>query len=112
MWDEGELGLQKGVLETNFKKFGLNRNKPKQDLFRLCFGLFLETKNNIFLFVSVSFGGSNLYRNNLNKQNCFERNGKNPKFSEKYQNMLSIKLFRLVFCFCVSIETSKLSVSV
>ncbi len=25
--------------------FGLNRNKPKQDLFCVCFGLFRETKN-------------------------------------------------------------------
>jgi hypothetical protein len=36
----------------------------------------------------------------------------NPKFSEKYQNMLSIKLFRLVFCLFGSTEISKLSVSV
>ncbi len=48
---------------------------------------------------SVCFNVSNLYRNNWNKQNCFETNQNNPKFSEKYQNMLSIKLFRLVFCF-------------
>jgi hypothetical protein len=33
--------------------FGSNRNKPKQDLFRVCFGLFRETKNKIFWFVSV-----------------------------------------------------------
>ncbi len=33
--------------------FGSNRNKPKQDLFRVCFGLFRETKNNKFWFVSV-----------------------------------------------------------
>jgi hypothetical protein len=33
--------------------FGSNRNKPKQDLFRVCFGLFRETKNQIFRFVSV-----------------------------------------------------------
>jgi uncharacterized protein (DUF1810 family) len=33
--------------------FGLNRNKPKQDLFRVCFGLFRETKNKKFRFVSV-----------------------------------------------------------
>ncbi|MFN9943460.1 MAG: hypothetical protein ACK56I_28705, partial [bacterium] len=29
--------------------------------------------------------------------NCLETNRNNPKFSEKYQNMLSIKLFWLVF---------------
>ncbi len=32
--------------------FGLNRNKPKQDLFRVCFGLFRETKTEKFRFVS------------------------------------------------------------
>jgi hypothetical protein len=90
------------------KKVGSNRNKPKQDLFRLCFGLFCETKNKkfrlvlvcfgLFQFVSVCFGVSNLYRNNQNKQNCFKTNRNNPKSSENYQNMLSIKLFRLFFC--------------
>jgi hypothetical protein len=33
--------------------FGSNRNKPKQDLFRVCFGLFRETKNKKFRFVLV-----------------------------------------------------------
>jgi hypothetical protein len=33
--------------------FGSNRNKPKQDLFRVCFGLFRETKNKLFRFVSM-----------------------------------------------------------
>ncbi len=33
--------------------FGWNRNKPKQDLFRVCFGLFRETNNKKFRFVSV-----------------------------------------------------------
>jgi hypothetical protein len=32
---------------------GSNRNKPKQDLFRVCFGLFRETKKKKILFVSV-----------------------------------------------------------
>ncbi len=31
----------------------MNRNKPKQDLFRVCFGLFRETKKFFFRFVSV-----------------------------------------------------------
>jgi hypothetical protein len=66
--------------------FGSNRNKLKQDLFRVFFGLFRETKKNFF---SVCFGVSNLYRNNRNKHNCFETNRNNPEFSEKYQNMLS-----------------------
>ncbi len=77
--------------------FGSNRNKPKQDLFRWK-----------FRFVSVYFGVSNLYRNNQDRQNCFKTNRNKPIFSEKYQNMLSIKLFRLVFClfrFNLSIET-------
>jgi hypothetical protein len=33
--------------------FGSNRNKPKQDLFRVCFGLFRETQSKKFRFVSV-----------------------------------------------------------
>ena len=35
------------------KIFGSNRNKPKQVLFRVCFGLFRETKSRKFRFVSV-----------------------------------------------------------
>jgi hypothetical protein len=35
------------------KYFGSNRNKPKHNLFRLIFGLFRETKNLFFRFVSV-----------------------------------------------------------
>jgi hypothetical protein len=66
--------------------FGSNRNKPKQDLFRVCFGLFRETKKKNF---SVCFGVSNLYRNNRNKRNCFETNRNNPEFSKKYQNVFS-----------------------
>jgi hypothetical protein len=84
------------VLETNKQKFGSNR--------KVCFGLFLETKTKNL----VCFGVSNLYQNNLNKQNCFETNRNNPKFSEQYQNMLSFKVFRLVFClfrFNQNIET-------
>jgi hypothetical protein len=50
----------KGVLETNKQNFGSNRNKPKQDLFWLCFGLFGETKNKKFRFVLVCFSVSNL----------------------------------------------------
>jgi hypothetical protein len=48
--------------------------------------------------ISVCFDVSNLYRNNRNKQNCFETNRNNPKLSEKYQNMRSFKLLWLVFC--------------
>jgi hypothetical protein len=44
-----------GRVSSKWKKknFGSNRNKPKQDLFRVCFGLFRETKKKIFRFVSV-----------------------------------------------------------
>ncbi len=34
--------------------FGWNRNNPKQDLFCVCFGLYRETKNKKFGFVSVN----------------------------------------------------------
>jgi hypothetical protein len=47
---------RKGVLETNKTIFDWNRKKPKQDLFRLCFFLFCETKNKKFglcRFISV-----------------------------------------------------------
>jgi hypothetical protein len=42
-------------VSSKWKKyiFGSNRNKPKQDLFRVCFGLFRETKKHFFRFVSV-----------------------------------------------------------
>ncbi len=70
-----------------------NRNKICFSFVLVCF---VKPKTKI----SVCFGVSDLYRNNW-KQNCFDtnqRNQNNPKFSEKYQNMPSIKLFRLAFC--------------
>ncbi len=71
-----------------------NRNK-------ICFGCvsvcFMKPETKIRC-VSVCFSVLNLYQNNGNKKNCFEINRNNPKFSEKYQNMLSIKLFQFVFC--------------
>ncbi len=60
--------------------FGSNRNKPKQDLFRVCFGLFRETKNKLFRFVSV-------FRTYIETT---ETNRNNPKFSEKYENTKKI----------------------
>jgi hypothetical protein len=80
VYTQRQLGCPRNKQTKNFDS---NRNKPKQDLFRLCFGLFCETKNKQFWFVSVCFGESNLYRNNQNKQNCFETNRNNPKYSEK-----------------------------
>ncbi len=81
------------------KNFSLNWNKPKQDMFWFCFGLLYETKNKKFRFVSV-------FRTYIE---TIETNRINPKFSKQYQNMLSIKLFRLVFClfwFNRNIETN------
>ncbi len=82
--------------------FGLNRNKPKQDLFRVCFGLFCETKNK-------SFG---LFR-------CFEPISKQPKQTELFlnkpkqtettlnflKNTQIYYLFGWVFCLFRNIET-------
>jgi hypothetical protein len=73
--------------------------EPKQtDLFRVCFGLFRETKNKNFRFVLV-------FRNNQNQQICFVANRNKPKknratlnFLKKYPNILSFKLFGWVFC--------------
>jgi hypothetical protein len=39
--------------QGNVVNFGSNRNKPKQDLFLVCFGLFRETKDKKIWFVSV-----------------------------------------------------------
>jgi hypothetical protein len=64
------------VLETNKKKF---RFEPKHDLFRFIFGLFRETKNYFFQFVSVRFGFSDPFRNKRNKPIYFETNKKNTK---------------------------------
>ncbi len=75
--------------QTN-KNFGLNRNKPKQDLFLLCFGL--------FRYVSVFLTYIETTETNRTVLKQTETNQNNPKFSEKYQNLFSIKLFRLVFC--------------
>jgi hypothetical protein len=92
--------------------FGLNRNKPKQDLFRVCFGLFRETKNK-------NFG---LFR-------CFEPISKQPKQTKLFRNktkqtkttqnfMKNAQIYSLLNCLdgssvCFgSIETSKLSASV
>ncbi len=47
---------------------GLNRNKPKLNLFRLFFGLFFAKPKILF---SVCFGVSDRYRNNRNKQNLW-----------------------------------------
>ena len=88
--------------------FGSNRNKPKQDLFRVFFGLFHETKNKTFRFVSVFRTYIETTETNRSVSHQTETNGNNPKFSEKYPNILSFKLFGSVFClfrFNQNIET-------
>jgi hypothetical protein len=57
--------------------------------------MFRETKNKKIRFVSVFRTTTETNRTGL-KQTITNKN--NPKFSKKYQNMLSIKLFQLVFC--------------
>ncbi len=58
-----------GCPRNEKKNFGSNRNKRKQDLFRVCFGLFHETKKKIF----------GLFR-------CFEPISKQPKQTELFRN--------------------------
>ncbi len=81
------------------KNFSSNRNKSKQDLFRLCFNWFREpkqTKNfGWFRLVSVfqTYFETTKTNRTVSKQTKTTLN-----FLKKYQNMLSIKLFRLLFC--------------
>ncbi len=83
-----------------------NRNKPKQNLFWLCFGLFYETKNKKIQFVSVCFVVSDLYWNNRNKEDCLETNPNNPKFSRKYSKICFLSnCFGCSSIFFGSIET-------
>jgi hypothetical protein len=84
--------------QSNFF-FGLNQNEPKLNLFRLFFGLFRETKQIFFRFVSVCFGVSVRYRNNRNK----------PKQTEKIsKKQISIRVSskQLIF-FSVRTETNR-----
>jgi hypothetical protein len=72
------------------KIFGSNRNKPKLNLLRFIFGLFRETNKLFFRFVSVRFGVSDPYRNNRNKQICFETNRKKGKKTVEKKVKLTI----------------------
>ena len=65
------------------KNFGSNRNKPKQDLFRVCFGLFRETKNLKFRFVSVFRTYIETTETNRTVSKQTERNRKKRKTPEK-----------------------------
>ncbi len=87
--------------EFDNKKISVRTEKNEKRSVLVVFRFVLWNQNQKIL---VCFGVSNLYWNNQNKQNCFETNRSNPKFSEKYQNMLSV-------CFG-SIKTLKLSFSV
>jgi hypothetical protein len=87
----------------------MNRNKLKQDLFRVCFGLFRETKNNKFRFVAV-------FRTYIETT---ETNRAVSKQTKPTLNFLkNTQIYSLLNCLggssvCFgSIETSKLSVSV
>ncbi len=93
--------------------FGSNRNKPKQDLFRVCFGLFRETKNLIFRFVSVF----RTYIETTETNTCFVTNRNKPKQTEKTLNFLkNTQIYSLLNCLggssvCFSsIEPSKLGI--
>ncbi len=90
-------------------KFGSYRNKPKQDLFRVCFGLFCETKNKKFRFVSVFQTYIETTKTNRTVLLQTETTLNFLKNSPKYS--LSNCLVGSSVCFG-SIETSKLSVSV
>ncbi len=63
--------------------FGSNQNKPKQDLFRVCFGLFRKTKNKLFLFVSVFQTYIETTETNRIVSKQTEKNRKKPKKKKK-----------------------------
>jgi hypothetical protein len=70
-----------GCPRNEKKNFGSNRNKICFAFVSVCF---VKPKKKFF----GCFGVSNLYRNNRNKQSCFETNQNNPEFSEKYLNII------------------------
>ncbi len=72
--------LRLGCPRNEKKKF---RFEPKQTETRSVSRLFRFVSWNQKKNFSVCFGVSNLYRNNRNKQNCFEMNRNNPECSEK-----------------------------
>ncbi len=83
-----------GCPRNEQKKFRLEL-KQTEDLFRLCFGLFRQSKNKKFLFLSVFQPISTQTK----QTELFRNKPKQPEIScKKYQNMLSIKMFWLLFC--------------
>ncbi len=92
---EREDGMVGGrVSSKQTKNFGSNLNKTKQDLFRVCFGLFRETKNKKFRFVSVFQTFIETTKTNRTVLQQTETNRNNPKFSEK---ILKYTLFQTVW---------------
>ncbi len=78
---------------------------------------FVKPKKKLF---SVCFGVLNLYRNNRNKQNCFETNRNNPEFSEKYLIIFFLKNIKtrrknlpkhsLSYCSCSTTNMQRLRI--
>jgi hypothetical protein len=83
----GAVDAWYGVLETQ-KIFGSNQNKPKQNLFRLCFNLFRANKQNsgLFWLVLVCFG---LFR-------YFDPISKQPKQTEIFLKIPKSALYQNV----------------
>ncbi len=90
------------------KNFGSNRNKPKQDLFRFGFGLFRETKNTKFRFISVCFGVLNLY--GKTNRTVLKQTETTLYFSKNSKICSLSNCFRWSSVCFDSIETAKLSV--
>jgi hypothetical protein len=74
------------------ENFGSNQNKPKQDLFQLCFGLFRETKNQKFRFVSV-------FRTYIETPETNRTVSKQTKTTLNFQK--NTKICSLSNCFCL-----------
>ncbi len=91
-----------------FSVSNLYRNNwYKQNCFETTLNFLKNNKicslSNFFGWSSVCFGsidtlGIEAKQPKQTVSNQTKTNRKNPKFSEKYQNILSIKLFRLLFC--------------
>jgi hypothetical protein len=89
------------------KIFGSNRNKPKLNLFRLIFGLFRETTNFLFRFVSVfltCFATKETNRSVSKQAQKNEKSNIKTRVSTKQTKKFSVRtektethLFRLIF---------------
>ncbi len=91
----GGGGCKQAVLETNKQKFWFEPKQTKTRSVSVVFWFFSWNQKPKFL---VCFGVSNLYRNNRNKQNCFEKTETNLNFLKNtkyalYQTVLVGLLF-------------------